>query len=58
MHAQRNSGNYLTWTKNIKKYDVVVFDDFELRNYTHDESAFLVDFLEDRYQKNIHIFTS
>jgi DNA replication protein DnaC len=58
MRAQRNSGKYLTWAKNIKKYDVVVFDDFGLRNYTHDEAAFLVDFLEDRYQKNIHIFTS
>lgn len=56
--AKRNSGKYLSWSKNIKKYDIIVFDDFGLRNYTHDEAVFLIDFLEDRYQNKVHIFSS
>ena len=56
--AYRSSGTYLAWAKNIKKHDIIIFDDFGMRSYTHDEAVILIDFLEDRYQKKIQIFTS
>jgi DNA replication protein DnaC len=58
MRAQRNAGKYLSWAKSVKKFDIIVFDDFGLRNYSHEEALFLIDLLEDRYQKKIHIFNS
>ena len=58
MRAQKSSGKYRHWIKNIKKFDIIVFDDFGLRNYDHEEAMFFIDILEDRYQKKIHIFSS
>ena len=58
MRAQKHSGKYITWTKNLKKNDIIVFDDFGLRNYDHEEAMFFLDLLEDRYQNKIHIFSS
>lgn len=56
--ANRASGKMIPWMKKIKKYDVVILDDFALRTYTHDEAVLLIDFLEDRYRKSIHIISS
>lgn len=58
MRAQRNSGKFLSWSKNIRKSDIIIFDDFGLRSFIHEEAIFLVDLLEERYQNKIHIFTS
>ena len=58
MRAQKHSGKFISWSKTIKKNDIIIFDDFGLRNYDHEEAMFLIDLLEDRYQKKIHIFSS
>jgi DNA replication protein DnaC len=58
MRAQRSSGKFLSWSKNIRKSDIIIFDDFGLRSFTHDEAMFFVDLFEERYQNKIHIFTS
>jgi DNA replication protein DnaC len=58
MRAQKNSGKYIHWTKNLKKIDILIFDDFALQSYNHQEALFLIDLLEDRYQKKCNIFTS
>ena len=56
--ANRASGKTLPWIRKLKKYDVIIFDDFALRSYTHEEAVLLVDFLEDRYRKQVHIVSS
>lgn len=56
--ANRASGKMIVWMKRIKKFDIVILDDFALRNYTHEEAVFLIDFLEDRYRKSVHIISS
>jgi len=56
--AARSNGKFLTWVRKIKKYDVIVMDDFALRSYSHNEAILLVDLLEDRYRKQVHIITS
>ena len=37
---------------------MLIFDDFGLRNYTHDEAQILIDILEERYLKGSVIVTS
>ena len=54
----RAAGKIRTWFSKQKKYDIVVFDDFGLRTYSHEEAILLLDFLEERYQKKVHIFSS
>lgn len=56
--AQKSAGKYVSYIKKMTKTDVLLLDDFGLRNYTHDEANVLVDLLEDRYQKTITIITS
>ncbi len=56
--AARTSGKYLPYLKAIIKTEVVILDDFGLRNYTHEEATSLMDLLEERYQKGIVILTS
>lgn len=56
--AHRASGKYLSFIKQLAKADVIVLDDFGLRNYTHDEALTLLDLIEDRYQKGVLIITS
>ncbi len=58
MRAQKVSGNFISWRRQIKKNQIIIFDDFGLRSYEHDEAVFLVDLLEDRYQNSVNIFTS
>lgn len=56
--ACKVSGRYLNYMRELKKTDVIVLDDFGLRNYTHDEASALLDVLEDRYTKGSVIVTS
>lgn len=52
------AGKFLPWIKKVKKYDIIVFDDFGLRAYTHDEAIVLIDVFEDRYRDKVHIISS
>jgi DNA replication protein DnaC len=42
----------------LTKYDVLILDDFALRPYSHEEGVLLVDLIEDRYRKGVHIIIS
>jgi len=52
------AGKYLSFLQRIKKAQVLILDDFGLRNYSHDEASKLYDILEDRYHKGSTIVTS
>lgn len=56
--AQRASGKYLQYIRKVTKAQIIILDDFGLRNYTHEEATILVDILEERYQKGSVILTS
>jgi DNA replication protein DnaC len=56
--AEKSSGRYLSFIKRMKKIEVLILDDFGLRNYSHDEATILVDLLEERYQHGSIIITS
>lgn len=56
--AEKAAGRYLNLIRRLKQVAVLVFDDFGLRNYTHDEANTLLDLLEERYQKGSLIVTS
>ena len=56
--VQRATGQYLKFISQIAKINVLVFDDFGLRSYTHEEAMTLLDLLEARYRKGILIVTS
>jgi DNA replication protein DnaC len=56
--AERAAGRIQKWARKMKKYDVMILDDFALRPYTHEEAVLLVDIIEDRYRKRVHIISS
>lgn len=56
--AAKTAGKYLPLIKRINKSDVIILDDFGLRNYSHEEANVLVDILEDRTGKGMTIVTS
>jgi DNA replication protein DnaC len=56
--AARVGGTYLKFVEKLRKVSVIIFDDFGLRSYTHDEASALQDILEERYGKGINIITS
>lgn len=56
--ASRASGKYLSYVKNLIKPNVLILDDFGLRNYSHEEAMSLMDLLEERYQKGVVVITS
>lgn len=58
VQAEKAAGRYLQYLGRLSKTKVLIFDDFGLRNYTHDEAITLMDVLEDRYQKNSIIMNS
>jgi DNA replication protein DnaC len=58
MQAEKVAGRYLAAIKKLRKIDVLILDDFGLRNYTHEEATVLLEILEDRYSKAISIITS
>ena len=56
--ADRAAGKYLDSLRRIVKPDVIILDDFGLRNYTHEEAVTLLEILEERYTKRVVIVTS
>jgi len=58
VNAAKASGKYLSFIKKLTQSQVIILDDFGLRNYTHDEANVLVDILEDRHRKGSVIVTS
>lgn len=56
--AQKVSGKYLNFLRQITKAQAIILDDFGLRNYSHEEATLLLDILEARYQKGIVIVTT
>jgi DNA replication protein DnaC len=58
LQAEKIAGRYLAALAKIAKSEVVILDDFGLRNYTHDEAIMLLEILEERYGKGIAIVTS
>lgn len=55
---QRASGQYLSFLSKLTKASVLVFDDFGVRKFTHEEAMILLDLLEARYQKGTLIISS
>lgn len=58
VQAAKAAGKYLSFVKKLTQSQVIILDDFGLRNYTHDEANVLVDILEDRHRKGSVIVTS
>ncbi len=58
IQSQRIAGRYLIFIRNFNRAEVLILDDFGLRNYTHEEATCLVDILEERYRKGTVIVTS
>ena len=56
--AAKAAGKYLLFVKKLSQSQVIILDDFGLRNYTHDEANVLVDILEDRHRKGSVVVTS
>ena len=56
--AARAAGRYLAYVRTLIKTEILILDDFGLRNYTHDEATSLMDILEERYQKGVVLLTS
>jgi DNA replication protein DnaC len=58
IQAEKIAGKYLSILRRITKPDVIILDDFGLRNYNHDEAVSILEILEERYTKKIIILTS
>lgn len=56
--AEKASGKYLQALTRIAKTNVIILDDFGLRNYSHEEATMLLEIIEERYGKGIAIITS
>jgi DNA replication protein DnaC len=56
--AERAAGRFLTAVTRLAKVQVLILDDFGLRNYTHDEGTALLEILEERYGKGTAIITT
>lgn len=52
------AGTYLKFLERVKKANLIILDDFGLRNYSHEEASILYDLLEERYRKSSLILTS
>lgn len=56
--AQKAAGKYLDFIKKLSRVELLIIDDFGLRNYTHLEANTLYDILEEKYNKGAVIVTS
>jgi DNA replication protein DnaC len=56
--ANRSSGTLLGYLRRLSQTKVLIFDDWGLRNYTHEEATVLVEILEARTKKGPVIVTS
>lgn len=54
----RSAGKVLSYLNQLSRTQVLILDDFGLRNYTHEEATFFVEFLEARIKKGPVIITS
>jgi DNA replication protein DnaC len=58
LSAQKAAGKYLSFIHALAKLNVLIFDDFGLRSYDHEEAMALMDILEERYRKGCVILTT
>lgn len=58
IQAAEKSGTYLSFLQRMAKAQLLILDDFALRNYTHQEATILYQILDDRYHKASTIITS
>lgn len=56
--SEKTAGKYLGWIKRMTRTNVLVIDDFALREYTHEEAGIMLDLFEERYRKGVLIVTS
>lgn len=56
--AAKAAGKYRIWIKSTSTRDLLIFDDFALRRYTHEEGSMLLDVLEEHHKKGSIIVTS
>jgi DNA replication protein DnaC len=56
--AARAAGKMLNYLNRLNQTHVIIFDDFGLRSYTHEEANVLVELLEGRVKKGPIIVTS
>lgn len=56
--TERIAGRFLAAVSRLTKVQVLILDDFGLRNYTHDEATALHEILEERYGKGTVIITT
>lgn len=56
--AEKAAGRYLQFVRRLSKIAALVFDDFALRPYSHEEANTLLEVLEERYSKGVVIVTS
>lgn len=54
----RLDGSYLKWIKTIAAHRLLIFDDFGIKELSHDARLALLDILEDRYATGSTIITS
>ena len=59
LEVAENQGSYLTYMNKLRKrVELLIIDDFGLRNYSHQEANILYEILEDRYKHGSLIMTS
>ena len=58
VQVARASGKYFGYLRRLRLTQVLISDDFGLRNYTHEEANTLVDLLEERTFKGPVVITS
>lgn len=52
------AGEYIRYLNKLARAKVIIFDDFGLRNYSHEEATIFYDICEEKYQKSSIIITS
>lgn len=58
LQAEKAAGRYLVTLQKMARINVLILDDFGLRNYGHEEATSLLEILEERYAKGSVIITS
>lgn len=58
IHAAKGTGTYLKFLKRFSKIKVLIIDDFLMQNITVEESAFLMDIIDEKQQTGSIIITT
>jgi len=58
LEIANKNGTYLNLLNRLSRTQLLIIDDFGLRNYSHHEATILCQLLENRYRKNSTIITS